>query len=73
MPREAHGFVFLGFFFAAYTAGRLGQYQLVRMQTPVQGEMVSGITAGVSLFWQLGEGESLATCGGEEEEEEMWK
>lgn len=73
MPREAHGFVFFGVFFAAYTAGRLGQYQLVHMQTPGQGEMVSGITAGVSLFWQLGEGESLATCGGEEEEEEMWK
>lgn len=76
MPREARGFVFLFLFWAfciVYTTGRLSQYQLVRTQTAGQGEMVSRITAGASLFWQLGEGESLATCAGEEEEEEMWK
>lgn len=46
MPCEAHSFVF--FFlsvFAAHTAGRLGQHQLVRTQTPGQGEMVRGVTA----------------------------
>lgn len=57
---------FLLSFFAAYTAGRLGQHQLVRMQTPGQGEMVSGITA--RRFLVLATGlvvgglESLATC-----------
>lgn len=65
MKPTALGFFCL--FFAAYAAGRLGQHQLVRTQTPGQGEMVSGITA--RRFLVLATGlvvggglESLATC-----------